>query len=281
MNAFTMNHVTKRFDEFALEDITLDLPEGLIMGLVGENGAGKTTLIKSLLGIHPIDSGSLSILGCTDPHREKNIMNDIGAVSDEMPLPLQLTLNETGRVFRSFYQNWDEALFQSFIRRLNVPADKQYYQLSRGNKMKAGIVCALSHHPKLLVLDEATSGLDPVVRDELIDILLEFTRDEQHSILLSSHIISDLEKACDLITFLHNGKLLLSEEKDVLLESYGLIHCPLDQLSLLEQHAVLGKRITPYGAEAVVRRDQIPDSFDVKPVNLEELFVQMVKGESL
>lgn len=278
MNAFELNHITKRYTGFTLEDITLSLPEGLIMGLVGENGAGKTTLIKSLLGIKPIDAGSINVLGCTDPHHQKEIMNEIGVVSDEIVLPLQLTMKETETVLRSIFRSWDDSLFQSLVTRLHVPTDKPFFQLSRGNRMKAGILCSLSHHPKLLVLDEATSGLDPIARDELIDILLEFTRDEHHSILLSSHIVSDLEKTCDLITFLHQGKLMLTEDKDVLKESYGMILCPLDQLSSLEPHAILGKRVTPYGAEVVVRKDRIPEGFDVKPVELEELFIQMVKG---
>ena len=280
MNAIEINSLTKSYRDFTLNDITMALPEGMIMGLVGENGAGKTTLIKALLGIHPIDSGSFSVLGCGDPRHNKQIMNVIGVVLDGTGLPAQLTVKEVSRVLSDIYSSWDLAYFDSLCTTLELSQDKKCHELSRGNVMKAQIICALSHHPKLLILDEATSGLDPVVRDEILDLFLEFTRDEHHSILLSSHIVSDLEKACDLITFLHKGKLLLSEEKDTLKDQYRMIHCPKDALAKIDPSLVIGIRENAYGAEAVIKKEAVPADMESFPADLEELFVLMVKGES-
>jgi len=279
MNAIEINNLTKSYKDFTLNNITIALPEGMIMGLVGENGAGKTTLIKALLGIHPIDSGSFTVLGCGDPRHNKPIMNDIGVVLDGNGLPSQLTVKEVSRVLSDIYSSWDQAYFDSLCTKLELPQNKKCFELSRGNGMKAQIICALSHHPKLLILDEATSGLDPVVRDEFLDLFLEFTRDEQHSILMSSHIVSDLEKACDLITFLHKGNLLLSEEKDTLKDMYRMVHCPKKTLAEIDSSAVIGIRENAYGAEAVVKKDAIPAGMESFPADLEELFVLMVKGE--
>ena len=279
MNAIETTHLSKSYTDFTLNDISLTLPEGMIMGLVGENGAGKTTLIKALLGIHPIDSGSFSVLGCGDPRHNKQIMNDIGVVLDGTGLPAQLTVKEVSRVLSDIYSDWDQTYFDSLCTKLELPQDKKCHELSRGNVMKAQIICALSHHPKLLILDEATSGLDPVVRDEILDLFLEFTRDEHHSILLSSHIVSDLEKACDLITFLHKGNLLLSEEKDVLKDQYRMVRCPKETLAKIDPSAVIGIRENAYGAEAVIKKDAVPADMESFPADLEELFVLMVKGE--
>ena len=157
---------------------------------------------------------------------------------------------------------------------------KQYKDYSTGMKMKLCIAVALAHHPKLLLLDEATNGLDPVVRDEVTDLLLDFARDENHSILISSHIVSDLEKLCDTIAFLHKGRLLLCEEKDALREEYALWHGTAAQLAALDT-PVYGKRVTPYGAEALVRRDAMPAGAELAPVSIEELFVLMVKRENV
>lgn len=279
MNAIETNNLTKSYPGFKLDNITMTVPEGMIMGLVGENGAGKTTLIRALLGLHKADSGSFAVLGCSDPRKNKQIMNDIGVVLDENGLPAQLTVTEIGKVLSEIYSVWDAGYFDSLCQKLELAKDKKYYELSRGNQMKAAIICALSHHPKLLILDEATGGLDPVVRDEILDLFLEFTRDEHHSILMSSHIVSDLEKACDLITFVHKGKLLLSEEKDTLKDEYRMVRCPKETLAQLDPDAVIGCRENAYGAEAVIRTYAVPAGMESFPVDLEELFVLMVKGE--
>lgn len=279
MNAIEVSNLTKSYTDFKLDNITMTVPEGMIMGLVGENGAGKTTLIRALLGIHPADSGSFSVLGCSDPRHNKAIMNDIGVVLDDTGLPAQLTAKEISTVLSDIYADWDAAYFESLCRKLDLPQDKKYYELSKGNRMKAAIVCAMSHHPKLLILDEATGGLDPVVRDEILDLFLDFTRDEHHSILLSSHIVSDLEKACDLITFLHKGKLLLSEEKDALKDGYRMVRCTKEEEMNLDRASIVGIRENAYGAEVMIKKDAVPAGMESFPADLEDLFVLMVKGE--
>jgi len=192
-----------------------------------------------------------------------------------------LTAPQVGKVMAGIYPNWDAAAYADWCRRFDLPENKKYGDYSTGMKMKQCLAVALSHHPKLLLLDEATSGLDPVVRDELIDLLLDFVRDENHAILISSHIVSDLEKLCDTIAFLHKGKLLLCEDKDTLREEYALWHGTAGQLEELDKNAIVSRRVTAYGAEALVKRELVPAGSTLTPVSIEELFVLMVKGENV
>lgn len=279
MNALELKHLTKSFSDFRLDDLSLTLPSGCIMGLVGENGAGKSTVIRLILGALRADGGTVTILG-RGPDQLPCVKQELGVVMDEAGIPGCLTAREWGRVMRLAYRDWDGGVFQGLLRRLSVPENKRFQELSRGNQMKLGIAAALSHHPKLLLLDEATNGLDPVARDEVVDMLADFTRDEEHSVLISSHIVSDLERICDYIAFLHKGRLMLCEEKDRLLGEYGVLRCPAQRLDELDPAAILHRRVTAWGAEAVVRRDAVPAGTEAAPVGLEELFVQMVKGES-
>ena len=274
MNAIEIRNLKRRQGDFSLDGIDLTLPSGCIMGLIGENGAGKTTTIKLALDMIKKDSGTVRMLGKESSEISRE---DIGVVLDEVGLPSCLTAKQVDKIMRRAYKNWSSEEFFAYLRRLNVPEDKAFSTLSRGMKMKLGIACALSHKAKLLILDEATSGLDPVVRDEVIDILLDFTREEEHSVLISSHIVSDLEKICDYIAFLHKGKLMLCEEKDSLYEQYGIIRCDESALLNIEPSAVIGKRVSSFGAEAIVRRDAVPAGMSIAPVGIEELFVFMVK----
>ena len=278
MNAIEVNGVSRAYPGFLLDHISFSLSTGTILGLVGENGAGKSTLMKLILGMIRADSGSVSVLGYNDLRANPKIREDLGVVMDESCFPAVMKAAEIGTMLSMIYRNWDERDFEHLLAVLGIPKDKMFGKLSRGNKMKLGIACALSHHPKLLILDEATSGLDPVVRDELLDILLDFTRDESHSILMSSHIVSDLEKACDYIVFLHEGRILLSGEKDLLLEQYGKVCCSRERFAQISSAAVIGKRETDYGVECIAGREALSGAVKVQPVGLEELFVMMVKG---
>lgn len=278
MNAIEVNGVSRAYPGFLLDHISFSLPTGTILGLVGENGAGKSTLMKLIFGMIRADSGSVSVLGYNDLRANPEIREDLGVVMDESCFPAVMKAAEIGTMLSMIYRNWDERDFEHLLAVLGIPKDKMFGKLSRGNKMKLGIACALSHHPKLLILDEATSGLDPVVRDELLDILLDFTRDESHSILMSSHIVSDLEKACDYIVFLHEGRILLSGEKDLLLEQYGKVCCSRERFAQISSAAVIGKRETDYGVECIAGREALSGAMKVQPVGLEELFVMMVKG---
>lgn len=276
MNAIEIKNLTKKFKGFALDNVSISLPTGCIMGLIGENGAGKSTVIKSILGIIHPDGGEINIFG-KEPTAE--MKNDIGVVLDEIGIPMQFNIKNVDSIMKNVFTNWNSDEFYNYIKKFNLPDKKAFKTFSKGMKMKLGIAVALSHDAKLLILDEPTSGLDPLVRDEIIDIFNDFTRDETHSILISSHIVSDLEKICDYITFIHNGKITLCEEKDILLEKYGFINTSEEVLAGLDKSAVKGKKSHKFGTEAVIVRDKVPSSFDVKPVTIEELFVYMSKEE--
>lgn len=277
MNALEIKGLTKKFPGFTLENLNLILPAGCILGLIGENGAGKSTTIKLILDILHKDSGSITILGRDSEDHLEITKEDIGVVMDELGLPACLNVREVGKVMAGIFRNWDDNAYRGYLKDLDIPEDKKFKDFSRGMKMKLGFAIALSHKAKLLLLDEATSGLDPVARDYVVELLEDFTRDESHAVLISSHIVSDLEKLCDYIAFLHKGKLMLMEEKDVLLEQYGIVRCEKERLDELEESAILHRKDTAYGSEALVRRDAIPGDVRVSPVSIEELFVYMVK----
>lgn len=278
MNALEIKNLTKSFKGFKLDNLSLTLPGGCIMGLIGENGAGKSTAIRLILDIIHKDGGTVKILGRDNGEDMRLTKEEVGVVTDEIGIPECLTAHQVGRVMKYTFSGWNENEYDRLLERLCVPADKPFKDFSRGMKMKLGIAIALSHQSKLLILDEATNGLDPVARDEVVEMLMDFTRDENHSILISSHIVSDLEKLCDYVAFLHKGKLLLCEEKDLLLGEYGIVHCSADELSAIDKSAVLHKKESPYGAEAIVRRRAVPVGVNISPISIEELFVFTVKG---
>lgn len=278
MNTLEINDLCKSYDGFMLDNLNLILPQGCIMGLIGENGAGKSTTIKLILDMIHKDSGTIRIFGRDNTDNIKLIKEDIGVVMDEVGIPECLTARQVGKVMKHTFRNWDGAEYMKMLKKLSLPDNRPFKDFSRGMKMKLGIAVAMSHNSKLLLLDEATSGLDPVIRDEVIEIFNDFTRDETHSILISSHIVSDLEKLCDYVAFIHKGKLLLCEEKDRLLAQYGILHCTAEQLKNLKPQAVRYKKETPYGTEAMVLRDSVPSGMNISPISIEELFVFMVKG---
>lgn len=276
MNAIEITNLTKNYKGFKLDNLSLTLPSGCIMGVIGENGAGKSTTIRSILGMVKPDSGEIKVL---DQKMNADLKNDIGVVLDEVGLPTIVNVNDVNKMMKNFFKNWDEKQFFSYMDSFSLPRDKKFGDFSKGMKMKLGIAIALSHNAKLLILDEPTSGLDPLVRDEIIDILNDFTRDDNHSILISSHIVSDLEKICDYIAFIHNGKLMLSEEKDVLLEKFRFINVTEQQLSELDKSAIKGTKVGKFGVEAIAEADKIPTGFSSVPVTIEDLFVFMAKED--
>ncbi len=276
MNALEIKNLTKKYKGFKLDNISLTLPRGCIMGVIGENGAGKSTTIRSVLGMVKPDSGDINIMG---RKLDAGLKNDIGVVLDEVGLPNSVNVLDVNKIMKKFFKNWDEKQFFKYIDSFSLPKDKKFADFSKGMKMKLGIAVALSHNAKLLILDEPTSGLDPLVRDEIIDILNDFTRDDDHSILISSHIVSDLEKICDYIAFIHNGRLMLCEEKDVLLEKYKFINVTEQQLSELDQSAIRGKKVGKFGVEAIAEAEKIPATFSSVPSTIEDLFVFMAKED--
>lgn len=277
MNAIEIKNLTKDYGSFKLNNLSLKLPSGAIMGLIGENGAGKSTTIKLILNMIKKNSGTVTILGKNTETELDDIKEDIGVVLDTPGFPECLNLKQINNIMKYTYKNWSEDSFWGYVKKLDIPDKTIFKNYSSGTKMKLGIAVALSHNPKLLILDEATNGLDPVVRDEILDIFNEFTRDEKHSILISSHIVSDLEKICDYVAFLHKGKLMICEEKDLLTEQYGMIHCTREEFNIIDINAVVGKKENPYGINAVVKRNLIPKKISVSPIGIEELFIFMVK----
>ena len=275
MNALDIQNLTKTYPGFTLDNVSLTIPGGCVLGLIGENGAGKSTLIKSVLGMIRPDSGTVTILG--NAKRTPLVMEDVGVVLDEVGIPSCLTTAQVGRVMAASFRNWDQAQYERYLKALALPEKKAFKDFSKGMKMKLGIAVALSHHARLLILDEATSGLDPVVRDEVLELLRHFVAQEDHAILMSSHIVSDLEKLCDYIAFVHKGKLLLVEEKDRLLEEYGLFLGSREDVDALPETAIRARRASPYGAEALVLREAMPQGSRITPISIEELFVFMVK----
>ena len=280
MNAIELSHINKSFGDFAIRDLNLTVPSGTICGLVGENGAGKSTTIRLLMGVLRPDSGTASVLGADVSSPEfREVKEDVGVVLDEAYFPESLNAVQVGRILAATYRRWDQKLYDGYLKRFDLPEKKQFKDFSRGMRMKLAIAVALSHQPKLLVLDEATAGLDPIVRDEVLDIFNEFTREEDHSILISSHILSDLEKLCDYIAFIHKGDLLFCEEKDQLLEQYGIFEDSRENLDCLQPEAIVAREESRYGGvRALVKRDLAPTGFRLEKPTVEDVVLFLVKG---
>lgn len=276
-NALEVKGLTKFFPGFALKDVSITLPTGCIMGFIGENGAGKSTALRLILGLLRPDTGSIQVLGKTDFANDRALKEHVGVVMDECGFPENLTLSDINAILRRCYRTWDERRFRSLATRFQLPERKSIKAFSRGMKMKLSIAAALSHDSRLLILDEATSGLDPIVRDEILDVFLDFIQDETHSILISSHILSDLEKICDYITFIHQGKILLSSAKDELLSQYAIAKGSAKAIAAIESSAVVGVRSSAFGAEALVKRIALPPDIVSDPATLEEIMLYFVK----
>ena len=280
MNAIEIKGLKKRYDGFQLGSFDLTLPSGCIMGLVGENGAGKSTTIKLIMNAIGRDAGEISVLGVDNRSAGfRDVKEDIGVVLDEAYFPEVMSARNVGKVMALTYKNWDAAAFEGYLKKFSLAPDKIFKDYSRGMRMKLAIAAALSHGAKLLILDEATSGLDPMARDELLDIFNDFTRDENCSILLSSHIVSDLEKICDYIAFLHKGRLVLCEEKDRLLEEYALIRLTEERLRELPEESIISRRASGYATEALVLRGGIPAAIPTEHTSLEDIILFMAKGD--
>ena len=273
----------KDYGDFCLDHVDLKLPGGTILGLIGENGAGKTTTLKAILGLIRPDGGTVKVLGRTVDWSDPACREDIGVVLDECAFHDPLKAPQVGRILAGTYRNWDAPLFDAYLDRFGLPRNKKIKEFSKGMKMKLSIASALAHHPRLLVLDEATAGLDPVVRSELLDEFLAFIQDEDHGILLSSHITSDLEKVADYITYLHEGQVILSAAKDDILDRYGRVGCTAGQLAALPPSELVRVRRGQFGCEALVAdrtafRRAHPE-LPVDRVTLDDIMVFIGRGE--
>lgn len=251
-NAIEISGLTKRYDGFTLDNLSFSVPKGSIMGFIGQNGAGKTTTIKAILNIIKADEGSVKLLGMDNLTDEIPIKERIAAVFDEIPFHDEFTAKNLNVIFGDIYKNWNTQTFEQYLDRFALPRKKKIGKLSKGMKMKLQIACALSHGAELLIMDEATTGLDPVVRNEILDIFLEYIQDENHSIFMSSHITSDLEKVADSVTFIDKGKLLLTGYKDDILENHGVIKCGKEDYREIAAEDIISARLTDFGAEVMV-----------------------------
>lgn len=283
MNAIELKQVKKRYGDFALNDVNICLPQGCVLGLIGENGAGKSTLIRMMCGMCKPDGGEVVVLGERAGRSAAftRVKQDIGVVLDEACLPDELTAPQIAQCMRGIYTHWDDEVFGGFMRRFALPEDKAIRHYSRGMKMKLAIAAAMSHHAKLLLLDEATSGLDPVVRDDILDVFNEFTRQEDHSVLISSHIVSDLEKICDYVVFIHKGNVILSEEKDRLLEKYALLAMERAQYDAMPKEGVR-RMLDAHGTVRVLmEREYVPHGMPLERLGLEDMMLMIEKGEEI
>ena len=280
-NALELRHVSRRLGDFELRDVNLTLPKGCILGLVGENGAGKSTTIRLLTGELRPDSGTVSVLDAEPGGPDfRAVKERLGVVLDDAWIPEILNARQVGTMMAMTYESWDAELYESYLARFALPREKNFKDYSRGMRMKLAIAVALAHRPEVLLLDEATAGLDPIVRDEVLEIFREFSEAEDHAILISSHILSDLEKLCDYIAFLHQGKLLFCQEKDRLLETYGLFVGTRQQAEELAEDAVLAREDSGFGGvRAIVRRDAVPACLPLEKPTVEDIILAMVRKE--
>lgn len=280
-NALELRHVSRRLGDFELRDVNLTLPKGCILGLVGENGAGKSTTIRLLTGELRPDSGTVSVLDAEPGGPDfRAVKERLGVVLDDAWFPEILNARQVGTMMAMTYESWDAELYESYLARFALPREKNFKDYSRGMRMKLAIAAALAHRPEVLLLDEATAGLDPIVRDEVLEIFWEFSEAEDHAILISSHILSDLEKLCDYIAFLHQGKLLFCQEKDRLLETYGLFVGTRQQVEELAENAVLAREDSGFGGvRAIVRRDAVPACLPLEKPTVEDIILAMVRKE--
>ena len=282
-NAIEIRELTKRYDGFMLDRVSFDVPKGSIMGFIGQNGAGKTTTIRCLLNITNADAGEIRLLGMDHIKDEFAIKERIAVVFDELPFHELFTARDMARIFRGIYREWSDETYQQYLERFQLPQRKKISQFSKGMKMKLQIACALSHNAELLVMDEAMTELDPVVRSEILDIFLEYLQNENHSILMSSHITSDLEKIADSVTFIDRGRLLLTGYKDDVLANHGLMKCSKDDYAQIDRADYISARLSDFGAEIMVPdRKAAARKYSgllIEPTTLEEIMVYYVSRE--
>ncbi|WKY47233.1 ABC transporter ATP-binding protein [Eubacteriaceae bacterium ES3] len=282
--ALKIEKLNKSYLDFKLDDISFSVPQGSIVGLIGENGAGKTTTLKAVLDLVKRDSGSISFYDQNLDKNSESLKNDIGVVLDAPCFHDALRAKDISRIMRNIYVNWENENFFKMLDKFKLPRDKAVKEYSKGMKMKLQIAVALAHNPKILILDEATSGLDPVAREEMMDVFQEFIQDEEKAVLMSSHITSDLDKIADYIVFMHRGKVLFQEEKETLLASMGILKCGSSQFESLNYLDYHRYRKNQFGYEVLVKnrvemKNLYPDVI-IDPATIEEMMVFFIKGEA-
>ena len=281
--AIEVRNLTKEYENFKLENVSFNVGKGTIMGFIGENGAGKSTTIKAILNLIKKDNGLITVLGKEINRNEKGIKNELGIVLNDGNFNEKLNVKAINKIMKNIYKRWDDDVFYKYIEKFNIDTSKKIEEFSKGIKMKLSIAIALSHKAKILILDEATSGLDPVARDEVLDILMEFIQNEENSILMSSHITSDLEKIADYITFIHNGKIIFSENKDKLIYDMGVVKCTEKQFKTIEVQDRMFYKKGIFNYEVLIdNRDEFSKKYPslvINNSNLEEIMLFYIKGD--
>lgn len=282
-HAIEIRHLSKEYKDFRLQNVSLNIPTGTVMGLIGANGAGKSTFINSILGLVNSDYEMLRIFGKDLRTQEKEIKEDIAVIFDVSHYNPEFTPAFIGKMLSRVYKNWDRTIYEQYLEEFHLPKRKKLKQYSKGMKMKLEFAIAFSHAPKLLILDEATSGLDPIFREEILDIIRKYTEDEDHTVLLSSHITSDLDKIADYIAFIHEGQLLFVKTYDEIQENFGIINCRKELFDSLNPEDILSYRKESYGYKVMIESKQelrkiFPD-LEIENASIEDLMLFQVKGE--
>lgn len=285
-NAIEVKGITKKYDGFCLDNISFVVPKGSICGFIGQNGAGKTTTIKSILNIIKPDSGNIKVLGHDVVSEEKEYKERIAVVFDELPFHEDLNAKQVNVIMKGIFKKWDKDTYFRYLEEFGIPTKRKIGKFSKGMKMKLQIAVALSHDAELLIMDEATSGLDPIVRNEVLDIFMKYMQDEKHSIFMSSHITTDLEKTADSIVFVDNGKILLSGYKDEILENHGIIKTGKRDYGYISKEDIISARINDFGVDIMVwDKEKCKNKYGnlvIENTTLEEImlfYVNRKKGE--
>ena len=279
-NVLEINNITKDYKKFKIDNISFNLPKGYIMGFIGANGAGKTTTIKLILNMIKRDSGEIKVFGLDNIREEERIKEQIGVVFDECYYLEDWTINDVEKAVSMFYKNWNNSIYEKYLKEFNLARDKKVKDLSRGMRMKLMIAVAFSHEAKLLILDEPTSGLDPVARDEFLDILRDYIEDEEKSVIFSSHITSDIEKIADYITYINNGKIIFTGEKDEFLEKYCIIKGGKEDITESQKKEIIGLRIHSTGFEGLIELKKavgFSSKVIIEKASLDEIMIYMNK----
>lgn len=281
-NVIEIKNVSKDYGDFKLDNINFSVPEGMVCGFIGQNGAGKTTTIKLMLDVIQADEGEIFLFGQNIKNNPAKLREDIGVVFDEMGFHEFMTGKDINIMMRNIYKNWDEAVYFDFLKRFSLPAKKKCRDFSRGMRMKLQIAVALSHHAKLLIMDEPTSGLDPIVRNEMLQIFREYVVEEDHTILLSSHITGDLEKLADEVVFIDSGKIILTGNKDDILEKHGILRCKKSQFNKVDKSFIVNVQSGSFGVEALVndrkKCEKLYPDMVMEQAGLEEIMIYYVNS---
>ncbi len=283
-NVIELKNVTKDYGDFKLDDVSFSVPEGTICGFIGQNGAGKTTTIKAILDVICVDMGEITVFGQDIKKDSAGLREDIGVVFDEMGFHEFLTGKDINIMMKNIYKNWDEAVFFDYLKRFSLPSKKPCGDFSRGMRMKLQIAVALSHNARLLIMDEPTSGLDPIVRNEMLQIFREFVVEEDHTILLSSHITGDLEKLADEVVFINGGRVVLSGNKDEIIEKHGLLKCKKEQLKDISDSFIVFSEVETFGVTVLVNDrktcEKLYPEMVIEPATLETIMLFYVNRQN-